>query len=150
MTMKVILIKDVEKLGKRGDVVEVRDGYARNYLFPNKMALPGTPANIRGLEKTRKHFSQGIERIRKMSEEVAEKLNNLSIKTNIKVGIDGKSFGSINPQNIVELLKKEKIEIDKKQIVLDGPIKHPGVYDITVRLPQQVVAVFKLVVTEEE
>ncbi|MEO0161161.1 MAG: 50S ribosomal L9 C-terminal domain-containing protein, partial [candidate division WOR-3 bacterium] len=88
--------------------------------------------------------------IRKLSEEIAEKLNNLSLKTTIKTGIDGKSFGAISSLDIVELLKAENIEIDKKQIVLEEPIKHPGVYDITVRLPQQVTAVFKLVVVEEE
>ncbi len=148
--MKVILTKDIVKLGKRGEVVEVRDGYARNFLIPNKMAILGTKANIEGLEKTKKHFSQGVERIRKQSEQLAEKLNSINLKTKIKVGIDGKSFGSINPQNIAELLKKENIEIDKKQIILADPIRHPGIYDITVRLPQQVSAVFKLVVVEEE
>ncbi len=147
--MKVILIKEINKLGKRNEVVEVKDGYARNYLFPNKMAIPATSANIKGLEKTQKHFSQGIERIKKMSEQIAEKLNDLSIKTQIKIGIDGKSFGSINPQDIVELLKNENIEIDKKQITLKEPIKHPGIYDITVKLPQHITAVFKLVVVEE-
>jgi len=148
--MKVILTKDVAKLGKKNDIVEVKDGYARNYLFPNKLAIPATKGNITGLEKAKRRFSQGIEKVRKMSEQIAEKINNLNIKTVIKTGIDGKSFGSINPKDIVELLKAENIEIDKKQIELDEPIKHPGIYDITVRLPQQVTAVFKLVVVEEE
>jgi len=147
--MKIILTKDVDKLGKRNEVVEIKDGYARNFLFPNKMAIPATTANIKGLEKTQKHFSQGVEKVRTISEQVAEKLNNLSVKTKIKIGIDGKSFGSINPQDIVELLKAENIEMDKRQIALKEPIKHPGIYDITVRLPQHISAVFKLVVVEE-
>ncbi|MEO0129225.1 MAG: 50S ribosomal protein L9 [candidate division WOR-3 bacterium] len=148
--MKVILTKDVAKLGKKNEIVEVKDGYARNYLIPNKLAIPATAGNIRGLEKSKRHFSQGIEKVRKISEQIAEKINNLSIKTTIKTGIDGKSFGSISPRDIVELLNAEKIEIDKKQIELDEPIRHPGIYDITVRLPQQVTAVFKLIVVEEE
>ncbi|MEO0136564.1 MAG: 50S ribosomal protein L9 [candidate division WOR-3 bacterium] len=148
--MKVILTKDVPRLGKKDEILEVKDGYARNYLFPNKLAIPATPGNIRGLEKNKQRFSQGMAKIRKLSEEIAEKLNNLSLKTTIKTGIDGKSFGAISSLDIVELLKAENIEIDKKQIVLEEPIKHPGVYDITVRLPQQVTAVFKLVVVEEE
>lgn len=147
--MKVIIIKNIDKLGNSGAIVEVKDGFARNFLFPKKLAIPATPANIRGLEKTRKHFSRGVEKIKKMSEQIAERLNELSVKTKIKIGIDGKSFGSINTQDIVELLKKENIEIDKKQILLEEPIKHPGIYNITVRLPQQVSAVFKLVVIEE-
>ncbi len=148
--MKVILTKDVTKLGKKNEVVEVKDGYAINYLIPNKLAIPATAGNIRGLEKTKRHFSQGIEKVRKMSEQIAEKINNLSVKTTIKTGIDGKSFGSINPRDIVELLKAENIEIDKKQIELDEPIKHPGIYDVKIRLPQQVTALLKLVVVEEE
>jgi|UniRef100_A0A7V3VUN4 large subunit ribosomal protein L9 len=148
--MKVILIKDVLKLGKKDDIVEVKDGFARNYLFPNKLAIPATEGNIRGLEKAKKRFSQEIEKVRKMSEEIAEKINNLSIKTTIKSGIDGKSFGSITSKDIADLLRAEKIDIDKKQIDLKEPIKHPGIYDITIRLPQQITAILKLVVTEEE
>lgn len=147
--MKVIITKDVEHLGKRGDIVEVKDGFARNFLFPKKLAILATPANIRGLEKSQKHFSRGVEKIKKMSEQIAERLNELSVKTKIKIGIDGKSFGSINAHDIVELLKKLNIEIDKKQVLLDEPIRHPGIYDINVRLPQHVSAVFKLVVIEE-
>ncbi|MGB9720140.1 MAG: 50S ribosomal protein L9 [bacterium] len=147
--MKVILTKEVSKLGKRNDIVEVKDGYARNYLLPNKMAIPASEANVKGLEKTLRHFSKGAEKTRMMSEQIAEKLNEISVKTKIKIGIDGKSFGSINPQDIVELLKAENIEIDKKQIMLKEPIRHPGIYDITVKLPQHVSAVFKLVVIEE-
>ncbi len=148
--MKIILTKDVARLGKRNDIVEVKDGYARNYLIPNKLAIPATPGNIRGVEKTIQHFSKGIEKVRMQSEQIAEKLNNISIKTTLKTGIDGKSFGSITSRDIAELLKAESIEIDKKQIVLEEPIKYPGIYDVTVRLPHHSTAVFKLIVVEEE
>lgn len=148
--MKVILTKDVQKLGKKNDLVVVKDGFARNFLFPNKMAIPATTENIRGMEKAQKRFSQGIEKIKKISEEIAERINDLSLKATLRTGIDGKSFGSIGSKDIVELLKAEKIEVDKKQIELEEPIKHPGIYDITVHLPQHISAVFKLVVVEEE
>lgn len=148
--MKVILTKDLDKIGKRNDIVEVKDGFARNFLFPNKMAIPATKANIKGLEKSIRHFARGIEKVKEMSEKIAEKINSLTIKTSIKIGIDGKSFGSITSQDIVDLLKPNDIEIDKKHIELDEPIKKPGIYDITVRLPQKVSAVLKLVVVGEE
>ncbi len=147
--MKIILLKPVERLGKSFDVVSVKDGYARNYLFPRNLAIAATEANIRGLEKNKKRFSKTIERMKKMSMGLAELINNTSIKTTIKTGIDGKSFGSITSQDLVDLLKSEGIDIDKKNIVLQEPIKHPGVYDIKVHLPEKVEAVFKLILLEE-
>ncbi|MEO0142761.1 MAG: 50S ribosomal protein L9 [candidate division WOR-3 bacterium] len=148
--MKVILQKDVDKLGKRFDVVEVKNGFARNFLFPNKLAIPATAANLRGLKKTIEHFSQHIEKLRREGLTLAEKLNSLSIKTVLKVGIDGKTFGSITSANIAELLKSEGIEIDKRQIILDEPIRHPGIYDIDVHCADKIKATFKLIVLEEE
>lgn len=147
--MKIILLKPVERLGKSFDVVSVKDGYARNYLFPRNLAIAATEANIRGLEKNKKRFSKTIERMKKMSMGLAELINNTSIKTTIKTGIDGKSFGSITSQDLVDLLKSEGIDIDKKNIVLQEPIKHPGVYDIKVHFPEKVEAVFKLILLEE-
>ncbi|HEC78202.1 MAG TPA: 50S ribosomal protein L9 [candidate division WOR-3 bacterium] len=147
--MKVILLKPVERLGKAFDVVVTKDGYARNYLFPKRLAIPATKANLRGLEKNKVRFSKTIMRIRKESMDIAEQINNTTIKTTIKIGIDGKSFGSITSQDISELLKTEGIEVDKKNIVLPEPIKQPGVYDIKVHLAGKIDAVFKLVVLEE-
>jgi large subunit ribosomal protein L9 len=147
--MKVILIKDVDSLGKRDTVVEVKDGFARNYLLPKKLALRATEANIKGHQKSLERFAKHAEKIRKMNMGLAERINTLNLKTSIKMGVDGKSFGSITTASLVDLLKEEGLEIDKKHIVLDEPIKHPGIYDVTVRLPEKVSAVFKLVVLEE-
>jgi large subunit ribosomal protein L9 len=147
--MKIILLKQVERLGKPFDIVSVKDGYARNYLFPRKLAIPADPANIRGLEKNKQRFSKKIDKTRRMSMGIADKINNTSIKTTIKTGIDGKAFGSITSQNLVELLKGEGIEVDKKNIVLEEPIKQPGVYNIKVRLAERIEPVFKLVLLEE-
>ncbi len=147
--MKIILLKPVERIGKPFDIVSVKDGYARNYLFRRNLAIPATEANIQGLEKNKKRFSKKIEKIKKMSMGLAEQINSTSIKTTIKTGIEGKSFGSITSHDLAELLKSEGFEIDKKNIVLDEPIKHPGVYDIKVHLGENIDATFKFILLEE-
>ena len=147
--MKIILLKDIERLGKIHDIVTVKDGYARNYLIPRNFAIPADRANIAGLEKNRRRFSKTIERQKKASMGMAEKIDNATVKTTIKMGVDGKSFGSITSQNIVELLNSEGIDISKKNIVLEEAIKQPGVYDIKVHLGESIDAIFKLVVLEE-
>lgn len=148
--MKVILLKAVDGLGKPFDVVDVKDGYARNYLFPRKLAMEATPGNLGGLEKSKKRFSKQMEKIRVMSMDIAERINNLSVKTTIKTGMDGKTFGSITSSDLASLLSAEGVEVDKKDIVLKEPLKQPGIYDIKVHLGGHVDAVFKLAVLEEE
>lgn len=147
--MKIILLKPVEKLGKTYDIVDVKDGFARNYLMPRKLAIPATDANIKGLEKTRTRFSKTIERKRVMSMGLADQIANTTIKTTLKVGIDGKAFGSITSANLTDLLKEQDIEVDKKHIVLDEPIKQPGVYDVKVHLGEGIDVILKVVVLEE-
>ncbi len=147
--MKVILLKSLERVGKPFDIVEVKDGYARNYLFPQKMAIEATDGNIRGLEKSKKRFSKQMDKIRMESMDLVERVNNLSVKATIKTGMDGKTFGSITSADLASLLKAEGVEIDKKNIVLEEPLKQPGVYDIKVHLGENMNAVFKLAVLEE-
>lgn len=147
--MKVILIKTVPNIGKQYDVVEVKDGFARNYLIPKKLAMLGTPANIAGMEKSRKHFSKAAEKKRQDGMALSDRLSLLSVKTTIKLGIDGKIHGSITSHVIADLLKAEGIDIDKKFILLDEPIKHPGIYDIDVHLGENLKGSFKLVILEE-
>lgn len=148
--MKLILLQDVPNLGKRNETVVVKDGYGRNFLIPRKLAILATPANLRGLKSNEQRFSQKTKKVHAMSLSLAERLNQIALKTTIKVGIDGKSFGSITTHDIAELLGKEGIELDKKHIVLEEPIKHPGVYDINVHLPEKVTAAFKIAVVPEE
>lgn len=147
--MKVILLKSLERVGKPFEIVEVKDGYARNYLFPRKIAIEATDGNIRGLEKSKKRFSKQMDKIRMESMDLVERVNNLSVKTTIKTGMDGKTFGSITSADLASLLKAEGVEIDKKNIVLEEPLKQPGVYDIKVHLGEDMNAVFKLAVLEE-
>jgi large subunit ribosomal protein L9 len=147
--MKVILLQAVERMGKPFDIVEVKDGYARNFLFPRKLAMEATQGNLRGLEKSKKRFSKQIEKKRVMSMDIAERINNLSVKATIKTGMDGKTFGSITSADLAQLLHDEGVEVDKKHIILKEPLKHPGVYDIKVHLGENLDAVFKLAVVEE-
>lgn len=147
--MKVILLQAVERMGKPFDVVEVKDGYARNFLFPRKLAMEATKGNLLGLEKSKKRFSKQIEKKRMMSMDVAERINNLSVKATIKTGMDGKTFGSITSADLAQLLHDEGVEVDKKHIILKEPLKQPGVYDIKVHLGENLDAVFKLAVVEE-
>ncbi|MBE0433451.1 50S ribosomal protein L9 [candidate division WOR-3 bacterium] len=147
--MKVILLKGLGGLGKPYDVVEVRDGYARNYLLPRKLAMAATDGNIKGLEKSRKRFSKQMDKARMMSMDIAERINNLSVKTTLKTGMDGKTFGSITSADLAALLLAEGIEVDKKDIILKESLKHPGIYDIRVHLGEKVDAVFKLAVLEQ-
>jgi len=148
--MKVILLKPLDRLGKPFDVVEVKDGYARNYLIPRKIAMQATEGNLKGLEKSKKRFSKQIEKMRTMHMDIAERINNLTVKTTIKTGMDGKTFGSITSADLASLLRAEGVEVDKKDIVLKEPLKHPGVYDIKVHLGENVEAAFKLALLEEE
>jgi large subunit ribosomal protein L9 len=147
--MKVILLKAVDRLGKPFDVVDVKDGYARNYLFLRKLAMEATTGNLAGLEKSRKRFSKQMDKIRMMSMDIAERISNLSVKTTIKTGMDGKTFGSITSADLASLLHAEGVEVDKKDIVLKEPLKQAGVYDIKVHLGENMDAVFKLAVLEE-
>ncbi len=147
--MKVILLKDVEGLGARFSVVGVKEGYARNYLLPRNIAIEATAANLRGVECNNARFSKTINRLKKKGADIAEKLNDTTIKTNIKTAMDGKSFGSITTHDLVDLLQEEGIDIDRKCIILEEPIRHPGVYDIRVHLAEKIDAIFKLVVIEE-
>jgi large subunit ribosomal protein L9 len=147
--MKIILLKEINKLGKANEIINVKDGYARNYLIPKNLAIPATTANIHGLERNKQRFSKTIERQKKASMGLAELIDNTTVKITIKTGADGKSFGSITSQDMVELLHAENIEIDKKHIVHEDTIKQPGVYDIKVHLGESIDAVFKLVVLEE-
>lgn len=147
--MKVILLKALDRIGKPFDVVEVRGGYARNYLIPRKIAMEATPGNLRGLEKSKKRFSKQMDKIRLMSMDLAERINNLSVKTTIKTGMDGKAFGSVTSADLASLLQAEGVEVDKKDIMLKEPLKQPGVYDIKVHLGENIEAVFKLALLEE-
>jgi len=113
------------------------------------LAMIWTQKNIDGINKSLKRFSKGVDKKRQEGMELSERLASISVKTAIKLGLDGKIHGSITSHVISDLLKAEGVEIDKKFILLDEPIKHPGIYDIYVHLGENLKGSFKLVVLEE-
>ena len=146
--MKVILLSDIDRVGSRGTVVNVKPGYARNYLFPRKFALQATKAQLAQLESIKKQLATKDAKITKRLTDFAGRLGLVSVKTTIKMGQEG-AFGAITNADIATLLAAEGHEIDKHSIVLAEPIKGPGVYDIPVKLGHEVSATIKLWVAEE-
>ena len=144
--MKVILLQDVKKIGKKGEVINTSDGYARNYLFPRKLAQEATDANLHILnnkkENERKQKLAEIEAAQK----VANELKGKEIKITTKLGEYGKLFGAITSKDIASEIKKQiKVEVDKKKIVMDT-IKVSGTYEIEVKLYPEVSTKMKVVI----
>ena len=146
--MKVILLSDIERVGSRGTVVNVKPGYARNYLLPRKLGLEATKAQLAQLESIKKQLATKDAKITKKLTDFAGRLGLVSVKTTIKMGQEG-AFGAITNADIATLLAAEGHEIDKHSIILAEPIKGPGVYDIAVKLGHEVSATIKLWVAEE-
>lgn len=146
--MKVILLADIERVGARGAVVNVKPGYARNYLLPRKLALEAGPAQLAQLEEINQQLASKEAKITKRLTDYAARLGLVSVKTSIKMGQEG-AFGAITNADVASLLAAAGHEVDKHSIVLAEPIKGPGVYDIPVKLGHEVSATVKLWVAEE-
>lgn len=142
--MEIILKEDIEKLGKAGDVVEVKPGFARNYLLPRKLAVESSAANLKLIEVDKKKAQKRISEELKGAEELAKKLSALSCSIPVKVGDDDKVFGSVTSADIAKALEAEGINIDKKKITLDEPIKALGVYTVPVKIHKDVTAQLKV------
>jgi len=138
--VKVILIKDIEKLGEIGDKVEVKDGYARNYLLPQKIAVEATEGAVRVIEQKRREKERREQQLKEEYAEISEKIAAGSYTISVDAGEDDKLFGSVTSEMIAECLKAEGIEVDKKKIVLEEPIKTLGVFDVEIRLHPEVKA----------
>ena len=147
--MELILCQDVPKLGKVGKVVKVKDGYARNYLLPQKLAYLATPGNLKLIEQQKAKLVAEVERIRKEAESLAEKLNKVSCTVAVEVNDLEKLYGSISPSDIVHALKDEGFEIDKKDILLYKPIEDLGIYEVGIKLHPEVTAKIRLWVTKK-
>lgn len=149
--MKVILTQDMKGTGKKGEVVNVSDGYARNFLVPKGLALPATEGNVRRLENILKEISARKERDIKAAEDRKSKLDGLVLNIKKKAGVDGRLFGSVTPKDITEEIKKTLgIEIDRKDIRIDEPIKMTGAYSIEIHLERGIVASINLEVEKEQ
>ncbi|NQT32227.1 MAG: 50S ribosomal protein L9 [Candidatus Omnitrophica bacterium] len=147
--MKVILLKDIEKLGSMGDEINVKDGYARNYLVPEKLVIESTKGAAKILEQKRREKERRDQKLREEYEQLAEKIKAASCTISMEAGEEEKLFGAVTSDMIAETLCAEGIDIDKKKIVLEEPIKALGVYDITVDLYPEVKANFRLWVVKK-
>lgn len=147
--MKVILRKNFEQLGKIGDVVEVKNGYALNFLIPRKIAYPAIEGNIRTLEEEKKQVAKKQAKELEDAHVVSSELEKVSITIPVKVGEEDKIFGSVTTQMISDSLKEKGYEIDKRKIEIDEPIKALGIYSINVKLHSDVTAVVKTWVVRE-
>ena len=136
--MKIILINDVKDLGSKGDSLNVADGFARNYLVPKGLALPDTDVNRRLLIQQDKEAEHRQEREKTKALQLAHRLKKISCTIEKQVGDEDRLYGSVSPQDIVEALKKEDIEIDKNSVIIDEPIKVLGIYNIPIRLHSEV------------
>ena len=132
--MKVILTKDVKAQGKKGDVINVSDGYANNFLFKNGLAVPANQANVNTNNKQKEAEAKRIAEETAAAKADAEKMKTMELVFNIEVGANGKAFGSISGKEIAEELSKKGIVVDKKAVVLNSAIKMIGVYDVEVKL----------------
>jgi large subunit ribosomal protein L9 len=148
--MQVILKEDIEKLGTMGEIIEVKRGYARNYLIPQNFALEATPNNLKQLEHQKRIVGDKIKKVKKESETVADKIAQANIVLFHKAGEEDKLFGSVTSMEIAEALMEKGIEIDRRKIVLDEPIKRLGEYNVPVKLAGGVVAELKLTVSQKE
>jgi len=136
--MKVILLQPVSGLGNTGETVMVKDGYARNFLIPNKLALPASAATARQLEHQKRLIETRLVQERKQAEEDAQKLASISCTVERHVGEEDKLFGSVTTRDIAQALLDEGFQIEHHQIVLEEAIKFLGVYHVPVRLNQEV------------
>ncbi len=147
--MKVILLEDVKSLGKKGDVVKVSDGYARNMLFPKKLGIEATAGNMKNLEQKRKIDEKNAAEELKRAQEFAKDLETKSVTVGIKVGTGGKTFGSVSTKEIADAAKKQLgIDIDKKKMVLSSPLRELGETQVPVKVHPRVTANLKVIVKE--
>lgn len=148
--MKVILLQDDKTLGKKGQVVNAKEGYARNFLFPKKIAIEATPANMKVLENQKKVQEQKEQEILEEAKKLEEELMKITIVIKTKSGENGKLFGSITTKEIAELLKEtHNIDIDKRKLELEDSIKSVGTYAVKVKLHSKVTAKLNVIVTDK-
>ncbi len=147
--MKVILRKNFEPLGQIGDVVEVKDGYARNYLLPHKIAYTALKGNIRALEEEKQNVAKKTQQELNVAEKLATELEKVSITIPVQVGEEDKIFGSVTTQMIVDALKEKNYEVDKRKIEIEETIKTLGIYSVNIKLHKNVSTKIKVWVVRE-
>jgi large subunit ribosomal protein L9 len=149
-SVEVILREDVEYLGRAGDVVRVKPGYARNYLIPRDLAVSATRGNLARTEHDRAAVKARVSKLRKTAEQVAAALAPVTVELTKPAGEGDKLYGSVTAREVAEALEKQGFQIDRKKIELPGTIKELGEYEVSVKLGSEITATFRLVVNKQE
>lgn len=147
--MKVILLQDVDKLGKKGDIKQVSDGYARNFLIPKKIAVLANKSEIIKAEEQKKIDQEQAERDLIKFQKIASQIDEFDLEIKVKAGDDDKLFGAVTSSKISEELKKNNFEVEKDQIKLDEPIKEIGEYEVKIEFPHNLEAKIKVIIIKE-
>ena len=147
--MKVILLDDVNKVGRRGEVRDVSDGYARNFLIPKKLALSATQGNLNNLEHIKKQQEAKADRVKTDAESLRARIEALTLEERRQASEEGKLFGSVTSQHIADFLTEQGIRTDRRRIHLDEPIKALGETSVEIRLHPEVSAQLKIRVVRE-
>lgn len=148
--MKVILLEDVKSQGKKGEIIEVADGFAKNVLIKKKQAMEATPKNLNDLKLKNRHDEKVAAENLADAKKLAEVMKDWTVETRVKSGVEGKVFGSVSSKEIATAIRNTyKQEIDKKKIILDEPIKSLGTHEVKVRLHPQVTATLRVHVAEK-
>ncbi|MDP3731857.1 MAG: 50S ribosomal protein L9 [Candidatus Omnitrophota bacterium] len=147
--MEVILNKDIDRIGKAGHIVKVKDGFARNSLIPNGLAVPVTPANLKKLEQEKQQKALQLEKAKREAEELKAKLARLSLTIPVLTHEEDKLYASITAHDLATALSEEGFNIDKNSIVLDEPIKALGIYEVPVKVHPEVFAKVKVWVVKK-
>jgi large subunit ribosomal protein L9 len=147
--MKVILRKDFEQLGRIGEVVDVKDGYARNFLLPRQIAYIATAGSVRALEEEKKQVAKKLSKELEEAQKLSTELESVSVTIPVKVGEEDKLFGTVTTQMIADSLKEKGYDIDKRKIEITEPIKALGIYSINIKLHHDVTSVVKTWVVRE-
>ena len=147
--MKVILLDDVSKVGRRGEVREVSDGYARNFLIPKKLALSATAGNLKNLEHIKTQQEAKADRVKADAESLRSRVEALAYEERRQASEEGKLFGSVTSQDIADFLAGRGVKIERKRITLDEPIKALGEHLVSMRLHQDVTAQLRVNVVRE-
>jgi large subunit ribosomal protein L9 len=147
--MKVILKEDVTNIGSMGQILDVADGFARNYLVPRGLAMEANVKNVKSLEHAKRVVQEKAKKIKGQAQDLSSRIANTTIVIKAKAGEEGKLFGSVTTMDIAEQLKNEGIDIDKKKISLDEPIKRLGTYTVNIKLHPEVSTPVQVEVVEE-
>lgn len=148
--MQVILRADVENLGRLGDVVTVKPGYGRNFLLPQGMAMPATKANLKVFDRERKKLQAEMDSLRAVAGELGDRIKKADITITMRVGENDKLYGSVTSAVIAEALAGKGIEVDRRRVILDAPIRTIGEFPVRIRLHADVVAELTVTVRPEE